>query len=56
MQILNILTVLALLVVSFAMVIGVPVLYTSKEDSGRSNQLILIGSTFGLLWCLLTGE
>jgi photosystem II PsbZ protein len=50
MQILNILTVLALLVVSFAMVIGVPVLYTSKEDSGRSNQLILIGS---IVWVAL---
>ena len=41
---------LALLVVSFAMVIGVPVLYTSKEDSGRSNQLILIGS---IVWVAL---
>ncbi|MCY3653809.1 MAG: photosystem II reaction center protein PsbZ, partial [Cyanobacteria bacterium MAG IRC1_bin_28] len=28
----------------FAMVVAVPVLYASGEDSGRSNRLILLGS------------
>jgi photosystem II PsbZ protein len=47
MQILNTLTVLALVVASFALIVAVPVLYASSEDSGRSNRLILIG---GLAW------
>ena len=50
MQIVNILTILALVVVSFVMVVAVPVLYASTEDSGRSNRLILLGS---VVWVLL---
>ena len=44
MQILNTLTVLALVVMSFALIVAVPLLYASPEDSGRSNRLILLGS------------
>jgi photosystem II PsbZ protein len=43
MQILNTLTVLALVVMSFVLIVAVPVLYASSQDSGRSNRLILIG-------------
>jgi photosystem II PsbZ protein len=50
MQIINTLTVLALVVLSFALIVAVPVLYASTEDSGRSNKLILIG---GLAWVAL---
>jgi photosystem II PsbZ protein len=50
MQILNTLTVLALVVLSFALIVAVPVLYASTEDSGRSNRLILIG---GAAWLVL---
>ena len=50
MQILNTLTVLALVVLSFALIVAVPVLYASTEDSGRSNRLILIG---GAAWVVL---
>ncbi|MFM7512377.1 MAG: photosystem II reaction center protein PsbZ [Cyanobium sp.] len=50
MQIINTLTVLALVVLSFALIVAVPVLYASSEDSGRSNKLILIG---GLAWVAL---
>ena len=39
---LNTLTVLALVVMSFALIVAVPVLYASSEDSGRSNRLILL--------------
>ena len=49
-QILNTLTVLALVVMSFALIVAVPVLYASSEDSGRSNRLILLG---GLAWVAL---
>jgi len=34
-------------VLSFALIVAVPVLYASSEDVGRSNRLILIG---GLAW------
>ena len=44
MQFLNTMTVLALVVVSFALIVAVPVLFASNEDSGRSNRLILLGS------------
>lgn len=50
MQILNTLSVLALVVMSFALIVAVPVLYASTEDSGRSNRLILLG---GLAWVAL---
>ena len=50
MQIINTLTVLALVVMSFALIVAVPVLYASTEDSGRSNRLILIG---GAAWVAL---
>jgi len=50
MQILNTLTVLALVVLSFALIVAVPVLYASSEDAGRSNRLILLG---GLAWVAL---
>ena len=50
MQILNTLTVLALVVMSFALIVAVPVLYASNEDSGRSNRLILLG---GIAWVTL---
>jgi len=47
MQILNTLTVLALVVMSFALIVAVPVLYASNDESGNSNRLILLG---GLVW------
>ena len=50
MQIINTLTVLALVVLSFALIVAVPVLYASSEDSGRSNRLILLG---GIAWVVL---
>ena len=50
MTILNTLTVLALVVLSFALIVAVPVLYASNDDSGRSNRLILLG---GLAWVAL---
>lgn len=50
MQLLNTLSVLALVVMSFALIVAVPVLYASSEDSGRSNRLILIG---GAAWVAL---
>jgi len=50
MQIINTLTVLALVVMSFALIVAIPVLYASSEDSGRSNRLILIG---GAAWVAL---
>jgi photosystem II PsbZ protein len=37
-------------VMSFALIVAVPVLYASTEDSGRSNRLILIG---GAAWVAL---
>ncbi|APD48086.1 photosystem II reaction center protein PsbZ [Synechococcus sp. CS-602] len=53
MQILNTLTVLALVVMSFALVVAVPVLYASTDDSGRSNRLILLGGATWLVLVLL---
>ena len=50
MQIHNTLTVLALVVMSFVLIVAVPVLYASNDDSGRGNRLILIG---GLAWVAL---
>ena len=50
MHIINTLTVLALVVMSFALIVAIPVLYASSEDSGRSNRLILIG---GAAWVAL---
>ena len=50
MQILNTLSVLALVVMSFALIVAIPVLYASSDDSGRSNRLILLGS---LAWVAL---
>jgi len=50
MQILNTLTVLALVVLSFALIVAVPVLYASNDTSGNSNRLILLG---GLAWVAL---
>ena len=55
MQFINTLTVLALVVMSFALIVAVPVLYASTEDSGRSNRLILLEVPFGLLWSCSTG-
>ena len=51
MQILNTLTVLALVVMSFALIVAIPVLYASNEDSGRSNRLILLGGIAWWRWC-----
>ena len=53
MQFLNTLTVLALVVMSFALIVAVPVLYASNEDSGRSNRLILLGSAAWVALVLL---
>ena len=53
MQFLNTLTVLALVVMSFALIVAVPVLYASSEDSGRSNRLILLGSAAWVALVLL---
>ena len=50
MQLINTLTVLALVVMSFALIVEVPVLYASSEDIGRSNRLILVG---GGVWVAL---
>ena len=52
MQLLNIFTVFALVVMSFALIVAVPVLYASgsSEDAGRSNRLVLLG---GLVWVVL---
>jgi photosystem II PsbZ protein len=41
---------LALVVMSFVLIVAVPVLYASNDDSGRGNRLILIG---GLAWVAL---
>ena len=35
---------------SFALIVAIPVLYASSDDSGRSNRLILLGS---LAWVAL---
>jgi photosystem II PsbZ protein len=35
---------------SFVLIVAVPVLYASSQDSGRSNRLILIG---GAAWVAL---
>jgi photosystem II PsbZ protein len=40
----------ALVIVSFLMVVGVPVAYASPQDWGRSKQLIWVGSG---LWIAL---
>ena len=53
MQFINTLTVLALVVVSFALIVAVPVLFASNEDSGRSNRLILLGSAAWVALVLL---
>jgi photosystem II PsbZ protein len=45
--------VLALVVVSFALIVAVPVLFASTEDSGRSNRLILLGSAVWVALVLL---
>lgn len=50
MQIVNTLTVLALVVLSFALIVAVPVLYASPEQGGNSNRLILLG---GVAWVAL---
>ena len=50
MTILNTLSVLALVVLSFALIVAVPVLYANNDTSGRSNRLILLGS---LAWVAL---
>ena len=55
MQFINTLTVLALVVASFALIVAVPVLYASSEDSGRSNRLILLGSAWVALVLLNWG-
>ena len=52
MQLINTLTVLALVVMSFALIVAVPVLYASNDESGNSNKLILFG---GLAWVALFG-
>ena len=44
MTILTTLSDLALVVMSFALIFAVPVLYASDDTSGRSNRLILLGS------------
>ena len=53
MQFLNTLTVLALVVVSFALIVAVPVLFASNEESGRSNRLIVLGSAAWVALVLL---
>ena len=44
MTILNTLSGLAVVVMAFAPIVAVPVLYASDDTSGRSNRLILLGS------------
>ena len=53
MQFINTFTVLALVVVSFALIVAVPVLFASNEESGRSNRLILLGSAAWVALVLL---
>ena len=43
-QFINTLTVLALVEASFALIVALPELDASSENSGRSNRLILLGS------------
>jgi len=50
MTILNTLSVLALVVMSFSLIVAVPVLYASNDTTGNSNRLILLGS---LAWVAL---
>ena len=51
MQLLNTFTVFALVVMSFALIVAVPVLYAStNEDASSYNRLVLLG---GLVWVVL---
>ena len=44
-----------LVLFSFVMIVAVPVAYASGSDSGRSNQLILLGSVFWGVLVVLVG-
>ena len=52
-QFINTLTVLALVEASFALIVALPELDASSEDSGRSNRLILLGSAVWVALVLL---
>ena len=43
-QLINTLTVVALVEASFALIVALPELDASSEDRGRSNRLIMLGS------------
>jgi photosystem II PsbZ protein len=45
----------ALVIVSFAMVVGVPVAYASPQDWGQSKSLIWLGSGVWVALVLLVG-
>ena len=53
MQYLNTLTVFALVVASFALIVAVPVLYAASEDRCRSYRLSLLGSAVWVALVLL---
>lgn len=55
MSILFQLALAALVIVSFAMVIGVPVAYASPQNWEQSKRLILLGSGAWVLLVLLVG-
>jgi photosystem II PsbZ protein len=55
MSILFQLALAALVIVSFAMVIGVPVAYASPQNWDQSKRLILLGSGVWVLLVLLVG-
>ncbi|MGK7901895.1 MAG: photosystem II reaction center protein PsbZ [Hormoscilla sp.] len=48
-------TLAALVIMSFVMVVGVPVAYASPEDSEQSKNLILLGSGIWVLLVLIVG-
>ena len=48
-------TLAALVIMSFVMVVGVPVVYASPEDSEQSKNLILVGSGIWVLLVLIVG-
>ncbi|MDS3860142.1 photosystem II reaction center protein PsbZ [Thermosynechococcaceae cyanobacterium BACA0444] len=55
MSILFQLALAALVILSFVMVVGVPVAYASPQDWDRSKQLLYIGSGAWIILVLLVG-
>ncbi len=55
MSILFQLALAALVILSFAMVVGVPVAYASPQDWDRSKQLLFLGSGAWIVLVILVG-